>query len=138
VLAAAGQLPEAKAVATIGAPFAAQHVRGLLARDLATIERDGEAVVSIAGRPFRIRRKLLDDLRETRSEATIAELDRPLLILHSPSDTVVPVANARRIFEVARHPKSFVSLDGADHLLSDPDAAAHAARILAAWARRYL
>jgi pimeloyl-ACP methyl ester carboxylesterase len=138
VLAAVAHLPAVRAVATIGAPFEARDVRRLLAGDLETIERDGEAVVSIAGRPFRIKREFLDDLRHSRSRDAIANLGRPLLILHSPVDTVVPVDNARRIFAAARHPKSFVALDGADHLLSSMPDADYVARILSAWASRYL
>jgi putative redox protein len=138
VLAAAAKLPAVVAFATIGAPFEATHVQRLLTGDLEKIEREGEAVVSIAGRAFRIRREFLEDLRETNSRRAIAGLDRPLMLFHGPRDTVVSVDNARRIFEAARHPKSFVSLDDADHLLSRPADAAYVARILAAWATRYL
>jgi uncharacterized protein len=138
VLGAAGSLPSVRAVATIGAPFDAGHVRTLLADDVETIERAGEAVVAIAGRKFRIRREFLADLRWTNRSATIAELGRPLMVLHSPHDTIVGVDNARLIFEAARHPKSFVSLDTADHLLSNPADAAYVARILSSWAARYL
>jgi putative redox protein len=138
VLAAAARVPAVAAVVTIGAPFEARDVRRLLAGDLDTIEREGEAVVSIAGRPFRIKREFLEDLRLAKSADAIANLGRPLMIFHSPVDTVVPVDNARRIFATARHPKSFVSLDDADHLLSDPADATYVARMLSAWASRYL
>jgi len=138
VLAAAAHLPAVRAVATIGAPFEASDVRRFLASDLDTIEREGEAVVAIAGRPFRIKREFLDDLRQPSSRDAIANLGRPLMILHSPVDTVVPVDNARRIFEAASHPKSFVSLDDADHLLSSAADADYVAQILSAWSSRYL
>jgi pimeloyl-ACP methyl ester carboxylesterase len=138
VLAAAAKLPAVRAVATIAAPFDAGHLRRLLADDLETIEREGEAVVSIAGREFRIRREFLEDLRDANSQRAIAELGRPLMVFHSPHDRIVTVDNARLIFEAARHPKSFVSLDEADHLLSSSADAAYVARILSAWATRYL
>lgn len=138
VLRAAGELPAVKAVATIGAPFDAAHVRALLAGEVAAIERDGEASVSIAGRTFQIRRTFLDDLRDSAAELAIASLRRPLMIFHSPVDAVVEVDNARWLFEVARHPKSFVSLDRADHLLSQRADATYVARVLSAWASRYL
>ncbi len=138
VLAAAAELPAVSAVALIGAPFDAGHVRTLLAEDAETIERAGEAVVSIAGRAFRIRREFLDDLHHAKSRAAIAGLGRPLMIMHSPADTIVRLDEARRIFEVARHPKSFVALDDADHLLSRRADAIRAAGILSAWATKYL
>lgn len=138
MLAAAAELPGVAAVATIGSPFDAGHVRGLLTGDVDRIERDGEALVGIGGRPFRIRREFLEDLEAADGRAAIAGLDRPLMILHSPVDEIVSVDDARRIFQAARHPKSFVSLDDADHLLSNPDDATYVARILSAWATRYL
>lgn len=138
VLRAAGELPDVAAVATIGAPFDAAHVRSLLRDDVEVIERDGEASVSIAGRAFRIKREFLDDLRDSRAAPTIAELRRPLMIFHSPIDAIVDVDNARRIFEAARHPKSFVSLDDADHLLGRRADSTYVAGVLSAWASRYL
>lgn len=138
VLAVAGHLPSVTAVATVGAPVDPAHVRGLLNGDLETLARDGETVVSIAGRPFRIRREFLDDLRQHSSTTTIADLARPLMVFHSPVDAIVPVDDARRIFQLARHPKSFVSLDDADHLLSAHADATYVARVLSAWATRYL
>lgn len=138
VLRAAGELPDVAAVATIGAPFDAAHVRSLLRDDVEAIERDGEASVSIVGRAFRIKREFLDDLRDSRAAPTIAELRRPLMIFHSPIDAIVDVDNARRIFEAARHPKSFVSLDDADHLLGRHADATYVAGVLSAWASRYL
>ena len=138
VLRAAGALPGVAAVATIAAPFDAAHVRGLLVGDLETIQRDGAADVSIGGRVFQIKREFLEDLRDSHAELTITDLRRPLMIFHSPIDAIVGVENARWIFEVARHPKSFVSLDDADHLLSRHADATYVAQVLAAWASRYL
>jgi putative redox protein len=136
VLAAAAELPGVRAVATIGAPFEANDVRRLLVSDVETLEREGEASVSIAGRSFRLKREFLEDLREAKSAEAIAGLGRPLMIFHSPVDAVVPVENARRIFATARHPKSLVSLDEVDHMLSDPADASYVAGVLAAWASR--
>lgn len=139
VLAAAGSLPDVRAVATIGAPCDPDHVRHLFVDREVDIVARGEAEVSIGGRPFCIRKQFLDDLA---SHATmrerIAAIDRPLLVLHSPTDQTVGIEHARHIFEAARHPKSFVALDGADHLLSDRGDAHFVADILAAWAERHL
>jgi uncharacterized OsmC-like protein/pimeloyl-ACP methyl ester carboxylesterase len=138
VLAAAHLIPEVRAVATIGAPADPQHVVGLFDKHRARIEQDGDAEVVLAGRTFRVRRELLEDLAAQPQAARIAHLGAALLVLHSPTDELVGVDNARRIFETARHPKSFVALDGADHLLTDPDDATFVAAVLAPWAARYL
>jgi uncharacterized OsmC-like protein/fermentation-respiration switch protein FrsA (DUF1100 family) len=138
VLSAAARLPEVRAVATLGAPASPEHAARLFGDRLAEIERRGEAEVSIAGRRFRIRRELLDDLAGQRLEETIRGMRKALLVLHSPVDEVVGIENASRIFQAARHPKSFLSLDGADHLLSRRADAAWAADVLAVWASRYL
>ncbi len=138
ILAAASQIPEARAVATIAAPFDPGHVAELFVDARDQICKEGEAVVALAGRSFTIRRQLLDDLDAHHMRAHIEGLDRALLVLHSPVDNTVGVDNARQIFEAARHPKSYVSLDSADHLLSDRADGAYAARVLAAWASRYL
>jgi putative redox protein len=138
VLAAALRWPEAVAVATIGAPAAPGHVAHLLAGGLEAVERDGQAVVDIGGRPFTIRGELIDDLRASRLPAALADLRRPLLLLHAPADRTVGIDQARELFEAARHPKSFVALDGADHLLSGPRDAAYAGQVIAAWAARYV
>lgn len=138
-LVATGQLPEIAAVATISAPSDVQHVLQQFApEDLQRIEVDGEAEVMIAGRPFSIRRSFLDDCREHDVEAHVAALQRPLLLLHAPLDGVVGIENASRLFQAARHPKSFVSLDQADHLLTKVEDANYAASMIAAWASRYL
>lgn len=138
VLAAAARIAECKAVATLGAPFQPTHVKGLLKESAAEIAAHGEAEVSLAGRRFRIRREFLDDLdRQSQGEA-IARLGRALLVMHSPHDDTVAIDNAAGIFMAARHPKSFVSLDAADHLLTRREDAQYAARVLAAWAQRYV
>lgn len=138
VLAAAARIPEAVGVATIGAPVDPEHVAELFAGSREEIETRGEAEVQLAGRPFRVRKQLLDDLAGTRLEPAIGALGRALLVLHSPVDNQVGIDNASRIFGAARHPKSFVSLDDADHLLTRPADAAYAAEVIAAWASRFL
>ncbi len=142
VLAAAGQAPEqlseVRAVATLGAPFDPAHVSRLVSAGRTEIESKGEAEVNIGGRPFRIRRQFLDDLDRQDPEKNLASLRKALLVFHSPRDTIVGIDNAAKIFMAAKHPKSFVSLDDADHLLTRAEDAAYAAEVLAAWASRYL
>ncbi|WP_255917947.1 bifunctional alpha/beta hydrolase/OsmC family protein [Streptomyces humicola] len=137
VIAAAHRVPEVRAVATIGAPADAGHVLRLLGRGQADFEQRGEAEVILAGRSFRIRRQFLDDVAAQPQAERIADLDAALLVLHSPNDEIVDVDNARRIFDAAHHPKSYISLDGADHLLGKRSDAQFAATVLAAWAARY-
>lgn len=138
VLAAAGNIPEARAVATIATPAEPSHVRGLLIGAIDEIERTGSGEVSIGGRPFRIGRELLEDIAVQRLEPKISSLHRALLVIHAPGDAIVGIDNASRIFVAAKHPKSFVSLDDADHLLSRPQDAAYVADVIAAWAERYV
>ena len=138
MLAAAGQIPEAKAVVTIGAPSDPSHVTGHFANSIDKIRKDGEAEVSLAGRPFTIKREFLDDIAEHSLMAHITKLHKALLVMHSPTDDTVGIDNATRIFVAARHPKSFVSLSEADHLLSDRRDAAYVAGVITAWASRYL
>jgi uncharacterized OsmC-like protein/alpha/beta superfamily hydrolase len=138
VLRAAAAIPSCRAVVTIAAPADPRHVSQTLGPAAAAIAASGEAEVSIAGRTFTLRRKFLDDLSGLDPEAVIRNLDRALLVLHSPLDEVVGIENAARIFQAARHPKSFVSLDQADHLLSNLADARYAGAVIAAWARRYL
>jgi uncharacterized OsmC-like protein/alpha/beta superfamily hydrolase len=138
VLAAAAQVPEAVAVVTIAAPFDPAHVRHLLRDDVATIEATGEAQVTLAGRSFPIRRQFLDDLAAQDPARVIANLRRALLVLHAPRDAFVGIENAQAIFLAAKHPKSFVSLDDADHLLTRKDDAAFVADLVACWAARYV
>jgi len=138
VLAAAAEIPEAKAVATIAAPSDPGHVTGLFKDQVADIRAQGEGEVVLAGRPFRIRREFLDDVAEQTLIERVASLHRALLIMHSPTDDTVGIDNATRIFLAAKHPKSFVSLADADHLLTDRRDALYAAHVIAAWAERYV
>jgi putative redox protein len=138
VLAAAAGIPEVRAVAVIGAPFSTAHLLDRLEPQLAAVARDGEAQVTIAGRSFTLRRDFVEDLQRQDQAARIARLGKALLILHAPQDAIVGIENARAIFDAARHPKSFVALDGADHLLTRPRDAEFVADILAAWLPRYL
>ena len=138
VMAAAEEIPEAVAVCGIAAPFQADHVLEHLGDKRAAIEADGEAEVSLGGRAFRARRSFIDETLGFNQRERIERLRRPLLVLHGPHDEVVGIDNARRIFETAKHPKSFVSLDDADHLLTRQADARYAATLIAAWAARYL
>jgi uncharacterized OsmC-like protein/pimeloyl-ACP methyl ester carboxylesterase len=138
ILAAAGRVAEAKAVVTIAAPSDPAHVTGLFADRIEDIRARGEGEVSLAGRPFRIKREFLDDIAEHSLMAGVTNLHKALLIMHSPTDDTVGINNATHIFAAARHPKSFVSLAGADHLLSDRRDGAYVADVIAAWAERYL
>jgi putative redox protein len=139
VLAAAEHLPSVRAVATIGAPSDPEHVRHLIQDAEPEIEARGEALVSIGGRPFCIRRQFLDDLQSHDAmHERVARLGRALLVMHSPVDQTVGIEHAAAIYKAARHPKSFVSLDDADHLLTQAEDARYAADVLAAWAARYL
>lgn len=138
VIRAAGHLPSVRAVATIGAPFDPAHVTHLFEEALDEIEAEGSADVEIAGRRFTLSSDFVQDLDGRSMESAIRELRRPLLIFHSPIDQIVGVENARAIYEAARHPKSFVSLDDADHLLLDEGDSRYVGSVLAAWAARYL
>ena len=138
VLLAASALDSVRAVATIGAPADSKHVLDHVASSREEIEAVGEATVEVGGRPFRVKKQFLNDLTATRMDSTVAGLERALLIFHSPIDEVVGIDNATHLYQVARHPKSFVSLDTADHLLSDPEDSRYVAGLLSAWADRYL
>jgi putative redox protein len=138
VLAAAPLLDSVEAVATIGAPATASHVRHLLASAEDTITADGTADVRIGSRAFPIRRQLLEDLDQYADADHLSHLDRALLVFHSPVDTIVSINEAARIYQAAKHPKSFISLDDADHLLSRREDAEYVAETLVAWAGRYL
>ncbi|EFO30566.1 OsmC family protein [Roseibium sp. TrichSKD4] len=138
VLAAAGDIPEVRAVATIGAPSDADHVVHNFGAKLDEIREKGVSEVSLAGRPFTIRREFVDDLETQRVRDRVSALGKALLVLHAPLDTTVGIENASNIFMAAKHPKSFVSLDKADHLLSREEDAAYAARVIASWASGYL
>jgi uncharacterized OsmC-like protein/pimeloyl-ACP methyl ester carboxylesterase len=138
ILAAAGQIPDAKAVVTIAAPSDPAHVTGQFADRIDDIRKHGESEVSLAGRPFRIKREFLDDIAEHGLMAHVAKLHKALLVMHAPTDDTVGIDNATRIFVTAKHPKSFVSLAGADHLLTNKSDAAYVADVIAAWVTRYL
>ena len=138
ILAAAGKIPEAKAVATIAAPSDPTHVTGLFKEHVDAIRAQGEVEVSLAGRPFRIKREFLDDIVEHELMKDVTGLHKALLVMHSPIDDTVGIDNATKIFVSAKHPKSFVSLDHADHLLTKPADALYAADVIATWASRYV
>ncbi|MBC2858870.1 bifunctional alpha/beta hydrolase/OsmC family protein [Stappia sp. 28M-7] len=138
MLAAAHEIPEAVAVATIAAPADAEHVLHNFHADLERIRSQGRAEVELAGRRFTIEKQFLDDIAEQNVHERVSHLHKALLVLHAPLDDTVGIDNATRIFVAAKHPKSFVSLDSADHLLNDPADAAYAAGVIAAWALRYI
>jgi uncharacterized OsmC-like protein/fermentation-respiration switch protein FrsA (DUF1100 family) len=138
ILAAAHGIDSAVAVATIGSPADAEHVLHLLDDDLDIIERTGEAQVHLAGRPFHIRKDFVDDVRSQNVSDGIRSLRKALLVMHSPVDELVPVEEAARIYTSALHPKSFISLDNADHLLSREADSRYAGHVLAAWASRFI
>lgn len=138
VLAVAHLIEEVKAVATIGAPSDPSHVINLFKSRVPEIETNGEALVQLAGRPFWIRHQFLEDAAEHNLRDRVAEMRKALLVLHSPADQTVAIGNATSIFVNARHPKSFVSLDDADHLLTRHADANYAADVIATWASRYI
>jgi uncharacterized OsmC-like protein/alpha/beta superfamily hydrolase len=138
VLAAAARIPEARAVVTIAAPFDPAHVVGLFSDRVAEIKDKGEVEVTLAGRTFHIRQTLLNDIAQQNLSAHIGNLHKALLVLHSPTDDLVGIDNASHIFTTAKHPKSFISLAGADHLLSRASDAVYVAHVVAAWVERYL
>src|SRR5512139_871276 len=139
VLAAAGECKAVRAVATINAPFDVAHaLEQFSPNDLQNIDREGSAEVRLAGRPFRVGKELIDSLRMQDQGKRIASLRRPLLVLHAPTDTTVSLDHATHIYSAARHPKSFLSLDRADHLLTRKEDAARAATLIAAWADAYV
>jgi putative redox protein len=138
VLAVAADIAEVRAVATIGAPASADHVTDIFRSSLDEIAATGVAQVELAGRPFTIRQQFVDDLRNHVVTDRVRTMKRTLLVLHSPIDNIVSVDHAAEIFQAARHPKSFVSIDGADHLLTDRSDARFAADMIGAFAARYI
>ncbi|MCB0950502.1 MAG: alpha/beta fold hydrolase [Mycobacterium sp.] len=138
VIAAAHDCPDVAAVVSIGAPFEPAHVEQIYDALVHRIEEEGEATFLIGGKALTLRRHFLEDVREADLRERIETLRRALLIMHSPTDNTVGIANASEIFRAARHPRSFVSLEGADHLLTGRNQAARAARIISAWADPYL
>lgn len=135
---AAGDIDTVRAVATIAAPSEPAHLTRHLEHIREPLRRRGEAELTIAGRRLKIKEQFLEDITRSEIDQSLKTFERALLILHSPEDTVVAIENAGRLYSTARHPKSFVSLDTADHLLSDPRDARYAGGIIAAWVRRYL
>ena len=138
ILAAAGQIPDAKAVVTIAAPSDPAHVTGFFKDRIEDIRKHGKVEVTLAGRPFQIKREFLDDIAEHGLMTHVANLRKALLIMHAPTDDTVSIDNATRIFVAAKHPKSFVSLADADHLLTNRRDANYVADVIAAWAERYI
>ena len=138
IIAAASRVPSAELVTTIAAPADPSHVTRHFSESIGEIESTGEAEVTLVGRPFRIRRQFLEDIAGHKMIDHLSGLRRALMIFHSPQDEIVDIENARRIYETARHPKSFITLDGADHLLSRREDAVFVADMLAAWVDRYL
>lgn len=138
VLHVAGDLKQVKAVATIGAPSTPDHVTHLLNSGRKELEEKGEAEVNIGGRTFKMKKQFLDDIERKKGDHVIKNLDKSLLILHSPQDQIVGVNNAQEIYLEAMHPKSFISLDGADHLMTKEEDAKYAGAMIASWASRYI
>lgn len=138
VLRAASQIETVKAVVTIGAPFDPEHVTENFANAISEINTEGQADVCLGGRPFKIKKHFIDDIAGSKLGPSVAKLNRALLVLHAPMDDIVSIDNAAAIFTAAKHPKSFVTLDDADHLISRAKDAEYTAGVIAAWAERYL
>jgi uncharacterized OsmC-like protein/alpha/beta superfamily hydrolase len=138
VIFAGKQLDEVKAVATIGAPSSPAHVQNIFSHGIEEIERNGKAEVSIGGRPFTVTKDFLDDIESKNMRKTLKSLRKPLLVIHSPQDDTVGIQNAEEIYIAAHHPKSFVSIDGADHLLTKKKDALYVGSLIAGWVERYL
>ncbi len=138
VIFAAKELDSVRAVATIGAPSSPDHVQHLIQSGLPEIEEKGEAQLNIGGRPFTIKKQFLEDISGVNMQATIKALRKPILVAHSPQDDTVGINNAAEIYSAAMHPKSFLSLDGADHLLSNTADSLYVGQMIAAWAERYI
>ena len=138
VIQAAAEIPEVSAVSTIAAPFDPQHVRHLLSDAVPEIKQQGVARVTLAGRKFSVGKQFIDDLETHKTEERLKNLSSALLVMHSPIDDIVDIDNAARIYQAARHPKSFISLDNTDHLLSREQDACYVGQMIASWASRYL
>lgn len=138
ILAVAEQIPSAKAVVTLAAPADVSHVAYNFADQVEKIMADGEAEVQLAGRPFTIKRQFIEDIRTSRLEDHVRDMHKALLVMHAPFDATVGIENAAQIFGWAKHPKSYVSLDDADHLISNKADAEYAGNMIASWAKRYL
>ncbi|WP_069129920.1 alpha/beta hydrolase family protein [Rhodohalobacter halophilus] len=138
VIQAAHKIDSVKAVATIGAPSSPEHVAKHFESKKEEIEKEGAAIVNLAGRPFRIKKQFLDDLEASKMDEYIRNLDRALMVMHSPLDDTVGLDNAAHIYKTAKHPKSFISLHEADHLLLDETYSRYAGSIIAEWSSIYL
>jgi len=138
VLSAADKIPEVKAVVTIGSPSDAAHVAHNFANDIQTINDNGEAEVCLADRPFKIKKQFIEDIKNVNLEKSVQNLKRALLVMHAPTDQTVGIKNASDIFSWAKHPKSFISLDNADHLLSKRADALYVGRVIAEWVTKYI
>lgn len=135
---AAAEISSIQAVATIGAPAHPRHVQHLFKSSLEEIHAEGKAVVNLAGRDFTIKKQFVDDLETKSLPEVVKAMRKSLLVMHSPQDDTVGVVNAREIYEAAHHPKSFVSLDGADHLLMNKKDSVYVGEVIASWAQRYI
>lgn len=138
VLQAAAAIPLSVAVATIAAPCEPSHLKRLLGLDEAEIKQKGQAKITLGGKKFKIKQQFVEDLEQTHMEETIKNIKKALIIFHSPVDSIVSIDNAAYIFQAARHPKSFISLDRADHLLLDEEDSQYVGRIIGVWSRKYL
>jgi len=137
-LVAAHKIDSVKAVVTIAAPYSLGGLARKIRGRLADVEADGEGLVQIGPRTFTIRRQFIDDLESIDKHQLIADLHKPLLVLHSPDDQITPLEDGQRIFEAARQPKSFIALPGADHLLSNKDDSRYAGQMIAGWVKKYV
>ncbi|MFY0677462.1 MAG: alpha/beta fold hydrolase [Neptuniibacter sp.] len=138
VLAAASSIPEAKAVVTIGAPAEPEHVLHNFSHKVSDICDKGEDQVELAGRTFTIKKSFIEDIAAVSLEQHVSQLKKALLVMHAPLDETVAIDNAAQLFQMAKHPKSFVTLDDADHLLTRAEDAEYAAEMISSWAQRYI
>ena len=138
VILAASELDFVKAVVTIGAPYEPEHVKHLLQDGIEEIKESGQATVSIGGRPFKIKKQFLDDIQSVKTKEVLGDFGKALLVLHSPQDLTVSIDNAAKIYHAAKHPKSFITLDGADHLLSNKEDSLYAGHVIGSWVIRYI
>lgn len=138
VVFAANKITSIKAVVTIGAPSDPEHVSHLFESGIEEIQKTGKATLNIGGRPFTIEKQFIEDISQKNMKQALQILKKPILILHSPQDTTVEIKNASEIYQASWHPKSFISLDGADHLLTNRQDSIYAGKVIATWAERYI
>ena len=138
VICAGARIESVQAIATIGAPYDPGHVKHLLEQSLEEIEENGEAIVNIGGRPFKVKKQFLDDISAQIISEHLRDLRKALLIMHSPQDETVEIENAAKIYKAAFHPKSFITLDGADHLLNNKSDSRYAGEMIASWVKKYI